>query len=701
MIPKMKYYQLVTFILFSLLSITLSSSCSDDAKEIECPTTAKLEGDKCIDNDTGEEVPPIASKDCGGICSKSLAKLTTDVDEIVFSTVGIDQSDTQYLVISNNGEGTLKVFAVKLVENTKDDKGGEEFSKGEGWKDSFEIEPGDYVEVGIDYSPKDTSADDGYLEIVSNDPTRPNLKLDVVSQRLAARVFSNPTINFQRVPPVSDSTRDTSWLLSSIKNIGEAPLTIEDITISPTESDFKISFPVSDEIGLDPKTDTASWPEGKLAPNESFPIRIYFNPDTADPSEAELHIFSDDPVTKDYKVTLSGNSDDACLKVVSGEDEINFGEGGIGFANNKTITLENCSNGKNLNVSDLKICTDVAGACDPLSEIFQLKSPLPENIDQPQGMVLGPQDTVSFVAVYTPTDLSVSEGKLKFTSTDPIKSSVIIPLKGKGTNNACPTAVADAKIAGSNRYQTGIHTTPLKVIEFRASGSTDSDGRVARYEWTILSDPNGSTERLSNPNIANPTLQVNLAGEYIVELRVFDDKGTASCGDQALVKINVTSDQDVHIQLVWRTPTDADETDAFGTDVDAHYLHSSGRWNSNSDVYYRNKNPNWTTPKPAPWVNPGTSDDPKLNRDDTNGSGPEDITHDNLEAAVYSVGVHYYTDNGFGPSYATIRIFIGGIKVFEALDQQLPKKNAFWHVATLSWPSKQISFLNNLMDRFP
>ncbi len=693
MIQKLKLYPLFAI----LLSVLAFSSCSDD--EILCPEGATLTGDKCIDDETGLEVEPENNDKCkdSDLCSEDLPKLETDVTQLVFSTVAIDQTDLTSVLIINSGKGDLKVTGLKLIENTKDDEGGVEFSKGDDWVESFVLKQDETKEITVKYTPKDTNPDNGFLEIISNDTKNGNLQLEILSQSLDARVFSNPTISFPRVPPVNEMTRNKSWRLSSIQNVGEAPLKIEDIIISPNESDFSITFPTSDDINSNPADDEKNWPAAALKANEKFPIRVYFNPDTPDPTEAELHILSNDPNSPDYTVALVGNSDDVCLEVVTGADEINFGEGGIGFANNKTVTIKNCSQSKNLSISNLGLCTKIDdGSCDPSSAIFTLKDPLPAGIDVAEGFVVGPQDTVSFVAIYTPIDLSVSEGSLSLNSDDPSKGTVVIPLKGKGTNNACPQAKSDAKIRDTNRYQTTIATIPLKYIEFRGSGSTDADGTVARYEWTVVSQPIDSTSRLSSTSVENPELFLDLAGEYVVELKVYDDKGTASCGDQSLIRIVATPDEDISIQLAWETPADPDDTDANGTDIDLHYLHPNGSWNrSPFDIFFNNKSADWG-------ITADASDDPSLDIDDVNGAGPENVNHDNPQNDItYSVGVYYYTDNDFGPSYATVRIFIGGVSQFEALDQFLPGTGAFWYVATISWPSRQISPVNQLRTGFP
>jgi hypothetical protein len=68
---------------------------------------------------------------------------------------------------------------------------------------------------------------------------------------------------------------------------------------------------------------------------------------------------------------------------------------------------------------------------------------------------------------------------------------------------------------------------------------------------------------------------------------------------------------------------------------------------------------------------------------------------------VYSVGVYYYADKGFGPSYATLRIYIQGTQRYEYRNEYLAKTGIFWHAAAIAWPSGQISAINRKQEGFP
>lgn len=621
-----------------------------------------------------------------------------DVESLVFVEVALDETDNQTLTVFNVGKGDLRIESIKLVEETTGDAGGEEFVKGDNWVNTAQLATDEQLQLSVRYTPTDKSPDTGYIELVTNDPkfNQGIARIPLETPELAPRIFSKENVIFRRVPPVDESTRDQFWQLSEVQNIGQAPLELNDVVISPEGSDFSISYPDSLDGDAEPADDGSSFP-GTLDPGESFPIRIYFNPLDDLPSDAELIFFSNDPESPEYVVNLVGNSGSPCLQL-NHEDEVNFGEGGIGFANNKTIIIENCSPSSDLTVTDVDVCTFVSDSdCDPADPLFQIKDgSLPGEL--PDGdAVIGPQDTASFVLTYTPESLDVSTGELTLKSDDPAKTTLVVPVIGKGTDNACPQAVAEAKLADSMRWQTEVNTIPLKTVQFRAENSIDQDGTIARYEWSLVQKPTNSTARFTpSPTVEEPSLFLDLAGDYVVELKVFDDKGTESCGDQALVTIHATPDEDIHVQLVWDTPTDTDQTDAFGTDLDLHLLHPNGLWNRHPyDVF-------WNNPE-GEWGAPGPSDNPSLDIDDTDGAGPENINLTDPENGLtYAVGVYYYASEGYGPSYATVRIFIQGQQEFEWRDMFLPTDNAFWYVATISWgPSPSIFAVNQVQQGFP
>jgi hypothetical protein len=78
--------------------------------------------------------------------------------------------------------------------------------------------------------------------------------------------------------------------------------------------------------------------------------------------------------------------------------------------------------------------------------------------------------------------------------------------------NAAPTAVA------------GPAQSVLKgaVVNLDGSGSTDPNGDLLKYEWTLVSVPAGSTASLSDRTVAKPSFMANASGVYVLSLVVSD-----------------------------------------------------------------------------------------------------------------------------------------------------------------------------------
>lgn len=96
-----------------------------------------------------------------------------------------------------------------------------------------------------------------------------------------------------------------------------------------------------------------------------------------------------------------------------------------------------------------------------------------------------------------------------------------------------------------------------------------------------------------------------------------------------------------HARITW---------DKDGTDVDLNFS-----WSGGALCYYGNKTPTWGT----------AATSPRLDVDDTNGFGPENITIGALPGpGTYRLGVHYYSDHGKGPTTVIATVFRDGVAVF-------------------------------------
>ncbi len=275
-------------------------------------------------------------------------------------------------------------------------------------------------------------------------------------------------------------------------------------------------------------------------------------------------------------------------------------------------------------------------------------------------------------------------GKIRVNS-NAYLSELEVPVDGFGTDGSCPTAAIVVR--------EGQEVLPQTVLHLSGLGSTASNGAIASYEWSVV-QPGGSVSTFSpSPYVAEPTFEANIVGEYIFRLNVRDTLGTVSCS-AAEYTVVVTSDDAIHVELLWRTPGDINESDtggdqiyfSVGSDVDLHFLHSKAYGNYfdwTYDCYWDNVNPEWGIFSP--------SDNPRLDRDDTDGAGPENLNIAVPEPGVrYQVGVHYWNDWGYGDAFATVRVYIYGVLRDQWADVQITNDD-MWDSHYIDWPSGTVT----------
>ena len=250
---------------------------------------------------------------------------------------------------------------------------------------------------------------------------------------------------------------------------------------------------------------------------------------------------------------------------------------------------------------------------------------------------------------------------------------------------------------------------PLANYTLRG-GYDDPDGDpMAAASWAIVSKPPGSTAT-PEPNDQLETLVfVDLQGEYVLELTVRDQRGSVG---RCQTRINTQSNDGLRVEMGWNVGAANDPTD-----LDLHLLSSpSGQWfdagPSGDDCFYMNckvcdtydepacraqiaefnANPNVPPPPQVQWSAPLDNDDPRLDLDDVDGLGPENLNINSPSNGTYRLGVHYYDDDGYGASTVTVRIFCGegvveqfGPMVLEATDNNGGLNTEFWEIADIRW----------------
>ena len=390
------------------------------------------------------------------------------------------------------------------------------------------------------------------------------------------------------------------------------------------------------------------------------------------------------------RVDTSVPAPSPCLELLP-VGTIDFGSASPNQTVTERVILRNCNEeGPDVEVRQVRL-TDPSG-------VFGFGEQVPDALTNGDGMTLANGAIVEFSIEFEPKERGDFRGALVVESNDVSPTRDRIPLVAHAERSACPEAVATASVKGRGQAMETLTATPLETIQLDGSESRDPDGRIARYEWSIVERPEDSAARLTpSADVEKPALFLDLAGTYVVELVVYDDEGRSSeCRRRALVEITARFREDIHVQLVWETPGDSDQTDGDGADLDLHYLDPEGTWGERPyDIFWKNKTADWGRSN-------FKQDDPSLDIDDTDGRGPENINHNNPEnGKTYSVGVYYKDPNGFGPSYATVRIYVDGQLKREFADKKLEEVFDFWKVGLIEWPSKNIYQRDEMFEGYP
>lgn len=420
-----------------------------------------------------------------------------------------------------------------------------------------------------------------------------------------------------------------------------------------------------------------------LLPGESVDLGLAYEPTSCDPGESSMRIVwsDDDDPLKDVPIESTG----LFAEIFATPEFVAFGRLELGQLETREVRVENLGHCP-LHIDELYLD---GGAHFQLVELagtgaggppFEREFPIEITHDQP--LLFG----VTFQSV---TD-EAEEATLIIGS---VQEDDWVEIPISANQRECPIAVALAsRIDGTDEPSHVVAAIPLDTIQFDASESYDPDRELVAYQWSIIDQPQDSTAVLEpNETVINPTLFLDLAGTYTIELTVFDDDGLASClPDQ--VQITATPNEDIHVQLVWHTPGDDNETDSHGTDLDLHFLRvPGGEWDRPPyDCHWKNMEPDWGN------VGDG-DDDPSLDIDDTNGAGPENINLNLPELNMrYAIGVHYYSDRDMGRSLATVRVYINGLPVFESEPTDLQNTGYFWDVGRIEWPSNEVESVDIL-----
>ena len=431
---------------------------------------------------------------------------------------------------------------------------------------------------------------------------------------------------------------------------------------------------------------------------------VVFAPKDGNPKQGTLLPKTNDAsagATLDVK--LIGNSEVPCIKL--DPVKVNFGGVLVGGTQTHNVAIKNCG-AIELSLNSIAFLAAGTNSSEFSVNWAKMLTKCP-GINVKNGptaaapCVIKKGETAEIVVEYSPADIS----KIDAATKQPVQDQAVLEFKsntfvtpkltidGIGVAQVCPLAVIKVK-----EGEEVVPQTTLNLVSDQSKGA--GGGPVKKHKWSVKQPAGSNQPLLPNASFPNPKLLANASGEYEFCLEVWDANDVKSCVP-ACQKVQVVPNNAIHVELLWDTPSDPDQTDsgpAAGADMDLHFAHQISTapdydcdgvgdpwFNNPFDTFWFNSNPNWGS------ANSAVEDDPSLDLDDTDGAGPENLNLAEPEGEentpnAYSVGVHYWNDHGLGESSASVSIYLQG-----TLSVQIPKVKMkvldMWYVGKINWPN--------------
>lgn len=429
--------------------------------------------------------------------------------------------------------------------------------------------------------------------------------------------------------------------------------------------------------GTDPAFSVGRLPDKPISVGEQDFVTVVFRPVVANNLSTTVTIKSDASNVPDGQdgiiVTLNGNgTDPGAPNLTLTPDHCDFGEAAVGSTTFCEVAVGN-NGSSDLVINDFGF--------DPATDMaFQPAGPFA------QGAQLPPGTASTMRLQFRPTEARAYTGSVFLYTNDADTPMVNIPLSGAG--GAAPTAVAKILTVNNSPPSSPLEVHPLDNVIVTGSDSVAGTPQrnIVSYRWEIRAAdgtagrPAGSTVELTNPNSRETGFRFNssnqfrngvdLVGTYSACLAVTDDAGATST-NTACATFTTTPAENLHIQVTWTDPT---------SDIDLHLLRGAGPRFTAQDCYFANcKNTGYS----INWG--GGNANPKLDVDDTNGFGPENINIQTPAAGNYVVGVHWYGGGG-STIDISVKIFVQGALQGE-FTRRMTRCNQYWDVARIIWSS--------------
>ncbi len=529
----------------------------------------------------------------------------------------------------------------------------------------------------------------------TGDKTRRNLVITFQTGQSAATLDVPARVDFGTVGAAQTPSRDIP-----LQNIGSSNLYVDWFQF---QGDAHFTLEVGGQFytGDQSQGQFPIDPPLEIAPGTGVVWKVRFAPDSAAPAQARLLVHpSNDPMAPNGReVIILANDSGPRICVEPGE--IDFGAKEVGVSVQTGVRITSCGTTV-LTVTGIALkdaSADYSLLFDELEGAVAPTADSPLSISKDAFEMFGIQFTPDVVNPTDPDSGKVIPDTATIVITsNSFETEVEVPVKGFGVEAVCPRPTIT--------IDEGEEVIPQTVLHLHGEQSQGASGEIISYSWTVTQPADNKFNLDPVATYPSPTHQVNVAGEYEYCLDVCDAvhcSNDATCNTTVCKIVRVVPTESIHVELTWDTPADSnqfDEGDFLGSDLDLHFLHTfaagddlnsdgklDGWFDMKWDCFWMNKNP--------AWEGTGDDDDPSLDRDDMDGAGPENINLDlPVNGRFYRIGVDYWDDHGFGPSYPRIKIYIYGVLVYDrnlkSEGKQLTECQ-MWEPARIIWgPSPKV-----------
>ncbi len=469
------------------------------------------------------------------------------------------------------------------------------------------------------------------------------------------------------------------------------------------------SLPLTAQLGNYAVSAVAPLPDGKtitVAAGQALEIPVSFGKLTTEAkSQAILRFNTNDQAKPEVNLYFNVNTSGPCLTLEPNK-QLDFLIQPVGVPVAKELKLKSCGT-EDLQISALTIAegAEQGFGIDFGTTCFGGKAPSDAS---PLVIPKGSLCTVN-VSYAAPKLGATNKGTLLVKST---AGEATLPLAGQApTSVQCPKACMTVKLANGGSLAGEVIPQSQLKLDASCATATSTGTPITKYKWSVQ-QPLGSYAVLSPSDaVKTVSFQPNIAGKYTFSLEIADSLGTPGCS-ASTYELNVISDDKIHVELIWDTPSDPNKTDIgndlgklpdgkyAGTDMDLHFAHPLAL----DDPAQKDLDGNG---EPDPWYsacydcnlfNPLTQwgdissydDDAILELDDKDGWGPENIGLHVPEAGkVYHIGAAYLSAWTFGKSTPTVRIYLDGKLAATKIGPAMDEKD-LWCAATVSWSPNAI-----------